>query len=48
MSEGQNDKNLYTGTLEWICSKLKSLSIPYMITGGCAVGFWGYIRTTAL
>ncbi len=46
MLERENDKNLFTETLDWICQKLESAGIPYMITGGSAVGFWGYIRTT--
>lgn len=46
MPKGQNDKNLFIETLEWVCEKLESAGIPYMITGGSAVGFWGYIRTT--
>lgn len=46
MPKGQNDKNLFIETLEWICAKLESAKIPYMITGGSAVGFWGHIRTT--
>ena len=46
MSEVGNEKNIFIETLEWICRKLKSANIPYMITGGAAVGFWGHIRTT--
>lgn len=46
MSEVQNEKNIFVETLEWICNKLESSNIPYMITGGSAVGFWGHIRTT--
>ena len=46
MSEADNEKNIFIETLEWICRKLKSANVPYMITGGSAVGFWGYIRTT--
>lgn len=46
MSKEQDDKNVFTETLEWICDKLDLASIPYMITGGSAVGFWGHIRTT--
>ncbi len=46
MPEGQDAKNLFTETLAWICAKLESEKIPYMITGGSAVGFWGHIRTT--
>jgi hypothetical protein len=46
MPEGKNAKNLFLETLDWICNKLQSLHIPYMITGGSAVGFWGNIRTT--
>lgn len=46
MSKGQNNKNIFIETLEWICNKLESACIPYMITGGCAMGFWGHIRTT--
>ena len=46
MSEIDNEKNIFVETLEWICRKLKSANVPYMITGGAAVGFWGHIRTT--
>lgn len=46
MPERQNAKNLFLETLDWICNKLNSLQIHYMITGGSAVGFWGRIRTT--
>lgn len=46
MPERKNAKNLFLETLDWICSKLESLDISYMITGGSAVGFWGHIRTT--
>ncbi len=46
MSENQNEKNIFLETLEWICNKLESANIPYMITGGSAIGFWGHIRTT--
>ncbi len=46
MLQGENAKNLFAETLEWICAKLESAKIPYMITGGSAVGFWGHIRTT--
>ena len=46
MSEINNEKNIFIETLEWICRKLESANIPYMITGGAAVGFWGHIRTT--
>ncbi|MFH1453507.1 MAG: DUF6036 family nucleotidyltransferase [Armatimonadota bacterium] len=46
MPENKNDKNIFLETLEWICRKLETSDIPYMITGGSAVGFWGYIRTT--
>jgi len=46
MPERKNAKNLFLETLNWICNKLESLHIPYMITGGSAVGFWGHIRTT--
>ncbi len=46
MPERKNAKNLFLETLDWICNKLESLGIPYMITGGSAVGFWGHIRTT--
>lgn len=46
MSEVDNEKNILVETLEWICRKLKSANVPYMITGGAAVGFWGHIRTT--
>lgn len=43
MSEVDNEKNVFIETLEWICRKLKSANVPYMITGGAAVGFWGHI-----
>jgi len=46
MPEEKDAKNLFTETLVWICTKLESAKIPYMITGGSAVGFWGHIRTT--
>lgn len=46
MPENQNDKNIFIETLDWICRKLEASDIPYMITGGSAVGFWGHIRTT--
>lgn len=46
MSEGQDEKNIFIETLEWICNKLDLANIPYMITGGSALGFWGHIRTT--
>lgn len=46
MSERQDATDLFSETLGWICGKLESVSIPYMITGGSAVGFWGHIRTT--
>lgn len=46
MSESKNAGNIFLETLEWICNKLESFEIPYMITGGAAVGFWGHIRTT--
>ncbi len=46
MSEVDNEKNIFIETLEWICRKLDSANVPYMITGGSAVGFWGHIRTT--
>ncbi len=46
MSEVDNEKNVFIETLEWICRKLKSANVPYMITGGAALGFWGHIRTT--
>jgi plasmid replication initiation protein len=46
MPEGQDEKNIFIETLEWICNKLDLANIPYMITGGSALGFWGHIRTT--
>ena len=46
MSEGENQKDLFSETLAWIRDKLESLNIEYMLSGGCAVGFWGRIRTT--
>lgn len=46
MSKRKNEENLFTETLKWICENLYSENIPYMITGGSAVGFWGQVRTT--
>ncbi len=46
MPEKKPEQNLFLETLTWICHHLESLDIPYMITGGSAVGFWGHIRTT--
>ncbi len=46
MPEDQDEKNIFIETLEWVCNKLESANIPYMITGGSALGFWGHIRTT--
>ena len=46
MPEVQNEKNIFVETLRWICNKLEFANVPYMITGGAAVGFWGHIRTT--
>lgn len=46
MLQEQNEKNIFIETLKWICIKLESAGIPYMITGGSAVGFWGHIRAT--
>ncbi|MFH1380498.1 MAG: nucleotidyl transferase AbiEii/AbiGii toxin family protein [bacterium] len=46
MSKEENEKNIFIETLTWICGKLQTAGIPYMITGGSAVGFWGHIRTT--
>lgn len=46
MPEEQNAGNIFLETLDWICGKLELFDIPYMITGGSAVGFWGHIRTT--
>lgn len=46
MPERKPEQNLFHETLAWICQHLESLDIPYMITGGSAVGFWGHIRTT--
>lgn len=46
MSESPNGKDLFLETLDWICKKLELSGIPYMLTGGAAVGFWGHIRTT--
>jgi hypothetical protein len=46
MPEKENTRNIFLETLDWICAKLESLQIPYMVTGGSAVGFWGHIRTT--
>lgn len=46
MPERKPEQNLFHETLAWICPHLESLNIPYMITGGSAVGFWGHIRTT--
>jgi hypothetical protein len=41
MHEEQNAGNIFLETLDWICNKLELFNIPYMITGGSAVGFWG-------
>lgn len=46
MSKRENEKDLFIRTLNWICDKLESANIPYMITGGAALGFWGHVRTT--
>lgn len=46
MPQREDNKNLFLETLDWICQKLEIANIPYMITGGSAVGFWGHIRTT--
>jgi len=46
MSEGENSQNLLFEAIDWICSKLESSKIQYMITGGVAIAFWGQIRTT--
>ena len=46
MPERTDAQNIFLETLEWICGKLDLAGIPYMITGGSAVGFWGQIRTT--
>lgn len=46
MPPKENEANLFSQTLNWIIKKLGSKKIPYMITGGSAVGFWGHIRTT--
>ncbi len=46
MPENQDEKNVFIETLEWVCNKLDLANIPYMITGGSALGFWGHIRTT--
>jgi hypothetical protein len=40
------EENVFFETLNWICEKLEFYKIPYMITGGAALGFWGHIRTT--
>lgn len=46
MPQREDNKNLFLETLDWICQKLETAGITYMITGGSAVGFWGHIRTT--
>lgn len=46
MPKNQNNGNVFLETLNWLCDKLEVLRMPYMITGGSAVGFWGHIRTT--
>lgn len=46
MPERQNDDNVFLKTLVWITDKLNSSEVPYMITGGAALGFWGQVRTT--
>lgn len=46
MSEKKNDADLFYETLNWLIEKLELENIPYMVTGGSAVGFWGQIRTT--
>ena len=46
MFEGKNQENIFSETLKWITEMLGQNNIPYMITGGSAVGFWGQIRTT--
>lgn len=46
MPERESAQNLFLEALDWICNKLNTLQIPYMVTGGSAVGFWGHIRTT--
>ena len=46
MLQKENDGNIFFETLTWICEKLDSAHIQYMITGGSSVGFWGHIRTT--
>jgi hypothetical protein len=46
MPQRTDDENIFFETLDWICDKLEKHDIPYMITGGSAVGFWGHIRTT--
>lgn len=46
MPKNQNNGNIFLETLSWLCDKLEVLNIPYMVTGGSAVGFWGHIRTT--
>jgi len=46
MPQDKDDADLFLETLDWIISKLDEADIPYMITGGSAVGFWGHIRTT--
>jgi hypothetical protein len=41
MPERENTANLFIKTLKWVVKKLNDLKIPYMITGGSALGFWG-------
>lgn len=46
MHEDQDERDIFLETLGWICGKMESAGIEYMVTGGSAVGFWGHIRTT--
>lgn len=46
MPKRQDNGNIFLETLSWLCNKLETLKIQYMVTGGAAVGFWGHIRTT--
>lgn len=44
MSKIQNDKNIFVETLEWICTKLESSNVSYMITEGSAGGLERQIK----
>ncbi len=42
----QDRGDAFEDFLTWIVGALDRSGIPYMLTGGAAVGFWGIIRTT--